>query len=328
MMPAGASAADPARWLDGADIDRSAVLFVIGLGDGGLLTALARRGWRGKVVALEPSGTSSQTPSPDLTILRGPDYQGLDDVVRAFEPDCEQPVVVGDPAVLRASRDEAVRVSRLVVRAWFGARANQEARRKYAGPYLLNTLRNLPTIAAEGDAATLVRLFPGRPALLVAAGPSLDANLPAIAAHRDRVVLIAVDTALRPLLAAGLAPDLVVALDPSDVNASHLVDLPLCPRTWLVAEGSLDSGAFRHFAGRTHVHTIVAGDGVELLEETDRCFATRLGAVHNDLIVHVTHLHIAHHALRGLHELGRRTALDIIDGKVFVGGEREERKQK
>lgn len=256
MSAGGQAAVDPARWLDGAALDRSAVLFVIGLGDGRLLPVLAQRGWRGKVVALEPSGTSRLAASADLTILCGPDYAGLDDVVRAIEPDCDQPVVVGDPAVMRASRDEAVRASRLVVRAWFGARANQEARRKYAGPYLLNTLRNLPTIAAEGDAATLVNLFPGRPAVLVAAGPSLDANLPAIAAHRDRVVLIAVDTAVRPLLAAGLAPDLVVALDPSDVNASHLVDLPPCPRTWLVGEGSLDAEAFRHFAGRTHVFRV------------------------------------------------------------------------
>ncbi len=256
MTTSGASAVDPARWLDGASLERSAVLFVIGLGDGRLLRVLAGRGWRGTVVALEPSGTSPLTSSPGCHVLCGPDYQGLDDIVRALEPDCEQPVVVGDPALMQTRRDEAVRASRLVVKAWFGARANQEARRKYAGPYLLNTLRNLSTIAAEGDAATLVDLFRGRPAVLVAAGPSLDQNLPAIAAHRDRVVLVAVDTALRPLLAAGLAPDLVVALDPSDANASHLVDLPPCPRTWLVAEGSLDPEAFGHFAGRTHVFRV------------------------------------------------------------------------
>ncbi len=256
MTPDSEAAVDPARWLEGAAIERSAVVFVIGLGDGDLLTALERRGWRGRVVALEPAGASPLTPSPALTILLGPDYRGLDDVVRAIEPDCDQPVVVGDPALMQASRDEAVRVSRLVVRAWFGARANQEARRRYAAPYLLNTLRNLPTIVAEGDASTLVELFPGRPALLLAAGPSLDANLSAIAAHRAQAVLIAVDTALRPLMAAGVSPDLVVALDPSDVNASHLVDLPACPRTWLVAEGSLDPQAFRHFAGRTHVFRV------------------------------------------------------------------------
>lgn len=248
--------ADADRWLTGAAIDQSAVLFVIGLGEGRLLTALERRGWRGRVVALEPVGTSSLAPSAALSVLTGPDYTGLDQVVMALEPDRDQPVVVGDPAVMRAHRDEAVRVTRLVVRAWFGARANQEARRKYAGPYLLNTLRNLPAIAASEDAGSLVHAFPGLPAVLVAAGPSLDANLPEIVMHRDKVVLIAVDTAVRPLLAAGVQPDFVVALDPSDVNASHLVDLPACPGTWLVAEGSLDPVVFDHFAGRACVFRV------------------------------------------------------------------------
>lgn len=244
------------RWLDGAAIEQSSVLFVIGLGDGQLLTALAGRGWHGRVIALELHGPSPLTPSATLTILKGPEYEGLDQAVMAIDPDRDQPVVVGDPALMRAHRDEAVRVSRLVVRAWFGARANQEARRKYAGPYLLNTLRNLPAIAASEDAASLVHAFPGLPAVLVAAGPSLDANLPEIAAHRDQVVLIAVDTAVRPLLGAGVQPDFVVALDPSDANASHLIDLPACPDTWLVGEGSLEPVAFDQFAGRTFVFRV------------------------------------------------------------------------
>ncbi len=256
MSAGGQAAVDPARWLDGAALDRSAVLFVIGLGDGRLLPVLAQRGWRGKVVALEPSGTSRLAPSADLTILCGPDYAGLDDVVRTIEPDCDQPVVVGDPAVMRANRDEAVRASRLVVRAWFGARANQEARRKFAGPYLLNTLRNLPAIAAEGDAGVLAGAFAGVPVIVVAAGPSLDVVLPEIAAARDRALILAVDTAARPLLGAGIPPDLIVALDPSEVNATHLADLPPCPDTLLVAEGSVDPVALAGFDGRTLIFRV------------------------------------------------------------------------
>lgn len=241
---------DADRWLEGAAIDRSSVLFVIGLGEGHVLAALERRGWRGTVVALEPDGASPRAPLAGVTILSGPDYDGLDEVVRSLEPDVDSPVVVGDPALMRARRDEVVRATRLIVRAWFGARANQEARRTHAGPYLLNSLRNLQAITTEGDAASLVGAFAGLPAVLVAAGPSLDANLPEIVAHRDRVVVVAVDTALRPLLHAGVTPDLVVALDPSDANAGHLTDLPACPSTWLVAEGSLDPEALKHFAGR------------------------------------------------------------------------------
>ncbi len=94
-------------------------------------------------------------------------------------------------------------------------------------------------------------LFPGTPAIVVAAGPSLDANLSEIRRNRGNAVVIAVDTALRPLLSAGVEPDLVVAVDPSESNANHLVDLPACEFTFLVAEGSLDPEALVHFSGRT-----------------------------------------------------------------------------
>jgi hypothetical protein len=87
--------------------------------------------------------------------------------------------------------------------------------------------------------------------VVCAAGPSLNRNLAELAPRRDRVVLIAADTALKPVLAAGLEPDFVVALDPSPLNARHLMALPPLPRTWLVAEAALDGSALRAFEGRT-----------------------------------------------------------------------------
>ena len=50
--------------------------------------------------------------------------------------------------------------------------------------------------------------------MIVGAGPSLDDSLAALARSRDRAVVLAADTALRPLLAAGIRPDIVAAVDP------------------------------------------------------------------------------------------------------------------
>jgi hypothetical protein len=85
----------------------------------------------------------------------------------------------------------------------------------------------------------------------VAAGPSLDRALPVLREVQHSAVLVTVDTALRPLLDAGITPHVVVAVDPSESNGRHLTDLPPCPATHLVAEGSLDSLALGGFAGRT-----------------------------------------------------------------------------
>lgn len=133
----------------------------------------------------------------------------------------------------------------------FGARANASARRRFAPRYLLNTLRNIPRIAASADVGALAGAFPACPAVVVAAGPSLDGAIGWLRELPSHVLVVAVDTAARPLLEAGIAPHVVVAVDPSDLNARHLRHLPDTGRTWLVAEGSLDPGAFEWFGGRS-----------------------------------------------------------------------------
>jgi len=250
------------RWLAPVRLETTAVLFVIGFGEGHVLNVLERRNWAGSVIALEPDAAAaaeclSRKPVRDwqvagrLAVLAGPDYTGLDTVLATLPLATEKPVIAGDPEVARADREACVHAARMVSRAWFGARANDEARKKNAGRYLSNTLCNAAAIVLGGDAAALRDLFAGVPALVVAAGPSLDRNLGEIARFRDRAVIIAADTALRPLLAAGIEPDLVVATDPTETNARHLNDLPSCPRTHLVAEGSVDPESLPHFAGRT-----------------------------------------------------------------------------
>ncbi len=231
-MSAGAPRA--AQWLNGVPIELSKVLFFIGSGDADLRAELARRGWKGRVIVVAP-----------------PAFDGLDQLAATLEPDSEQPVVALDPAVMREHRDAVKQAARLIARTWFGARANQEAKQKNGALYRNNTLRNVRSIAAEADAAVLRDAFGGLPALVIGAGPSLDRNIADIAAHRDRALIIAADTALRPLLAAGIQPHIVVAADPSETNARHLCDLPPCPATALVAEGSVDPEALCVFTGRT-----------------------------------------------------------------------------
>jgi len=250
------------QWLAPVRFDDTHVLFIVGLADGSVLEALDRKGWHGHVIALEPDASSAsecldsrsvrawQTEGR-LTMLAGPDYAGLDKALGNVPLLTEKPVIAGNPVVTRAHREASVQAARAIARAWFGARANDEARKQNAGRYLQNTLRNADAIVREGDANALKGLFTGVPALVVGAGPSLDRNIADIAQHRDRVVIIAADTSLRPLLAAGIEPDIVVATDPTETNARHLNDLPACPRTHLVAEGSVDAESLPHFAGRT-----------------------------------------------------------------------------
>lgn len=84
--------------------------------------------------------------------------------------------------------------------------------------WIKNILKNLINMSQAAPVDALFGLAAGRPALVVAAGPSLNKNIDQIREARDRFWIIAVDTALKPLLKSGLQPDLVVAVDPYPAN--------------------------------------------------------------------------------------------------------------
>ncbi|MBT6407296.1 MAG: motility associated factor glycosyltransferase family protein [Rhodospirillaceae bacterium] len=84
-----------------------------------------------------------------------------------------------------------------------------------------NTLTNLPAILSQGGLNLLRDAFPGRPAVVVGAGPSLNNALPHLAACRDRVIVVSTGTALKPLLHAGIRPDLVMSVDGSCKTAAQ-----------------------------------------------------------------------------------------------------------
>ncbi len=60
--------------------------------------------------------------------------------------------------------------------------------------------------------------FIGYPVVLVSAGPSLRKNLPLLKQYRNQVVVIAVQTTLKPLLAEGIKPDFVTSLDYHEIS--------------------------------------------------------------------------------------------------------------
>jgi hypothetical protein len=158
--------------------------------------------------------------------------------------------------VLEARGLESVETARaLLARVTFQTSANDAAKRASAGRYLLHTLSNVARLARESDVAALAGLATGVPAIIAAAGPSLDRNIHDIAPVRDRALLIACDTAARPLVSVDLDPDFIVAADPSRVNAAHLASLPQT-RAWLVAEGSLHPSAFVNFDRRTFIFSV------------------------------------------------------------------------
>ena len=238
------------------------LVIAIGLGLGYLLDAVDARSGLTKVLALEPVPSTLahllERPLPQrwietgrLRVFSGPDYVGASDAWRLVEEFDRNPPVVVHPVLKREFVAEAARAHVTAIRIIQGAQANQDARRRFAGRYLLNTIRNLPVIAAESDAAALSGLFSRVPAVVVGAGPSLDGTIRDLRMLDGRVLVVSTDTAMRPLLHAGIQAHIAVAVDPSEANGRHLADLVGAQQTWLVAEGSVDARVYPVFAGRT-----------------------------------------------------------------------------
>jgi len=89
---------------------------------------------------------------------------------------------------------------------------------KFGPLWQANALKNLPALVRNPGINALAGLFPGKPAIVVAAGPSLNDALPLLRENAPGFVLISVGQALRPLRNAGIRPDLVVSVDAKEMT--------------------------------------------------------------------------------------------------------------
>ena len=236
---------------------------VVVAGGLGYLTEAAAAKWPDAVlVVVEPlralaDAARARTPalyaSGRVHVLAGPEYAGADDLWRVFDSPRSTgaaPAIVAHPGLGRAMPTLTREAAAVVGRAVAAARMNAQARAENAGRYVVNTIRNLRHVVRGPNPERLRGRCRGVPAVVVGAGPSLDQNASALRALEGRALIIATDTAWRPLVTAGVSPHLVVALDPTIANGRHLMGVTARRDTWIVAEGSVDPVALAGLSGR------------------------------------------------------------------------------
>lgn len=97
---------------------------------------------------------------------------------------------------------------------------------------LRNFWANLSSSWNEAPTRVLRGLWQGKPLVIVSGGPSLTGQLRDLAVLKDRTLILATGSTARTLIADGVTPDLVVSVDPYDLNLAHFVgwdgaDIPL-----------------------------------------------------------------------------------------------------
>lgn len=98
----------------------------------------------------------------------------------------------------------------------FNAEGNTKT--AHGATFFENRLKHLTSMHHDQKLEDLKGQFAGIPALIVAAGPSLDKNIDQIANAVGKAVIISVDTALPGLLSHGIKPDFITAIDYNELT--------------------------------------------------------------------------------------------------------------
>ncbi len=121
---------------------------------------------------------------------------------------------------------------------------NKNTLKKFGKIWLKNLLKNIEQIEKLNGIIEFENLFKNYKALVIAAGPSLNAHLKIIKPFVNSFVLIVTDTAVRACLREGITPDFILLMDSQYWNYLHLSDLNI-KDSILVTETSVYPAVFR-----------------------------------------------------------------------------------
>lgn len=158
-----------------------------------------------------------------------------------------------------------------------------------------NLLMNLDHYAGREGIADLRSAARGRAAVVVSAGPSLRRNIDLLARPgvRERVVIIAAQTVLKPLLARGIRPHFVTALDYHEISRRFYEGLSAADveGVTLVVEPKANPAILDAFPGRIRC----VGDPV-----LDALLGPELARAKGELRSGATVAHLAYYLARHL----------------------------
>jgi len=231
-----ASARDPLRearrLADQADPAKAATIAVLGFGVGHHVGAIVgAMGRAGLVVCFEPDAgllravlervDCSAWLDRLVLVLDAGDRAALSRAARAFEGALALGVrIIAHPASQRRLGAQGERFCATLTAVLEAAKTTIVTTLVQTEKTLENLLANAAAYAGGPGVADLAGALPGVGAVVVSAGPSLAASLGTLrdARVRERACVIAAQTALRPLLAHGVRPHFVTALDHHDIS--------------------------------------------------------------------------------------------------------------
>jgi hypothetical protein len=225
------SAYDPVREAQNLtasfSLEEARVVILLGLGLGYHLEEIAKKiPPEAKILVIEKYGELINRAKTKLKNLPWPriTITGEEEKIKHFvffhreEITGRQPVIIEHPPSFRL--DQAYySMMRTRVRDYISQLAVELNTARTLNPSIQrNLLKNFSFVLQDPGLGVLKDAFLKKPAVIVAAGPSLAKNIDLLPRAKNRGVLICVGTALKALQKRGIEPDLVVTIDPLAAN--------------------------------------------------------------------------------------------------------------
>lgn len=160
--------------------------------------------------------------------------------IRSFVPNAPSQLVVRAAVGADVPRVEAVVATARDTLS--DLRIHRNTLSAFSRTWIAQGAANLPALTRCASVAALDGRFAGLPMIIVAPGPSLARNVHQLRALQGKAIITAFSHSLRPVLAAGVTPDLVVTVDPQDVRY-HFEGCDV-RRSWLVNGVTVHPGLF------------------------------------------------------------------------------------
>ncbi|MCC6427395.1 MAG: DUF115 domain-containing protein [Phycisphaerales bacterium] len=218
---------------DQAPVESSACIAVLGFGAGHHLAALADRIRKTGVLlvfepdvallrtVLEREDHTSWMSRTNIVLLTSDDASTVNSSISGMEGLLAAGVKILDHPPSRARLGESgARFTESLTRVMRAVKTNVITTFVQVETTLRNFLMNIDRYATVPGIADLAGAGSGSPAVVVSAGPSLERNIDLLARPgvRDCVVIIAAQTVLKKLLARGIKPHFVTALDHHEIS--------------------------------------------------------------------------------------------------------------
>ena len=210
-----------------------------------------------------------------------------------------------------------------------------------------NIASNVAKISTHYGANKFFDKYKNIPAVIVSAGPSLEKNIRKLKEIKNKALIIAVDTAMKPLFSHNISPHFVITIDPQKKNSKYFRNVYFKDSV-LIAESSVDKEAIDSFNGAIYFINSIFPLAKYFMEELGNRgdittggsvstaaydFAIRIGA--NPIIMvgldlsfpnYQTHIKGSYHEENFFTEIYKLDSYDSRIYKVLIAGNLREEK--